>query len=53
MRLKLISIDEKQLKDYLILVQKIKNLPPDKTAEMVGKITKIRAGSKRTLYTAT
>jgi DNA-directed RNA polymerase sigma subunit (sigma70/sigma32) len=51
MRLKLISIDEKQLKDYLILVQKIKNFPPDKTAEMVGKMTKMKGRvEKKAVY---
>lgn len=51
MRLKLISIDEKQLKDYLVLVQKIKSIPADKTSDMAGKISRIkgRAG-KNVLY---
>jgi DNA-directed RNA polymerase sigma subunit (sigma70/sigma32) len=51
MRMKLITIDEKQLKDYLVLVQKMKELTPEKAAAQAEKMacSKNKA-EKRVIY---
>lgn len=51
MRMKLITIDEKQLKDYLVLVQKMKELSPDKAAAQAEKMACAKnKAEKRVIY---
>jgi DNA-directed RNA polymerase sigma subunit (sigma70/sigma32) len=40
MRLKLVGIEEKQLKDYIVVTSKIKDLSHDKLSDIAGKLLK-------------